>query len=68
MPPMMDRITVRVPPNLIAALDEIVERGIYTTRSEAVRDALRMLLERNGVRVREERPYRKEWFYLRKLR
>jgi len=37
----LDRMSVTVPPSLLAELDELVEVGEYDSRSEATRDALR---------------------------
>jgi len=37
----IDRMSVTLPPKLLAALDDVVEAGDYDSRSEATRDALR---------------------------
>jgi len=37
----VDRMSVTLPPRLLAELDEVVEAGEYDSRSEATRDALR---------------------------
>jgi len=39
--PESDRITTRMPPALIDAVDDAVESGRYPSRSEAVRAAVR---------------------------
>jgi CopG family nickel-responsive transcriptional regulator len=36
-----DRMSVTLPPSLLAELDEVVDAGEYDSRSEATRDALR---------------------------
>jgi CopG family nickel-responsive transcriptional regulator len=40
----VDRMSVTVPPDLLAELDAVVEAGEYDSRSEATRDALRAFL------------------------
>ena len=37
----VDRMSVTLPPSLLAELDEVVDAGEYDSRSEATRDALR---------------------------
>lgn len=37
----VDRMSVTLPPDLLAAIDDVVETGQYDSRSEATRDALR---------------------------
>ncbi|WP_273837441.1 nickel-responsive transcriptional regulator NikR [Halococcus sp. PRR34] len=37
----VDRMSVTLPPDLLAAVDDVVEAGGYESRSEATRDALR---------------------------
>lgn len=40
----IDRMSVTIPTNLLADLDEAVEEGSYASRSEAARDAFRSFL------------------------
>ncbi len=40
----VDRMSVTLPPDLLAELDAVVEAGEYDSRSEATRDALRAFL------------------------
>ncbi|MCD6510317.1 MAG: type II toxin-antitoxin system ParD family antitoxin [Thermoprotei archaeon] len=40
----MKIVTVKMPEDYILALDELVRRGIFTSRSEAIRTAVRDLL------------------------
>ena len=42
----MDRFTISLDEELAAAFDELIKQRGYTTRSEAVRDILRDLLQR----------------------
>ncbi|MEM1876896.1 MAG: ribbon-helix-helix domain-containing protein, partial [Ignisphaera sp.] len=39
-------ITVKVPESYIEAIDELVRMGIYTSRSEDIRAAIRELIKR----------------------
>jgi CopG family nickel-responsive transcriptional regulator len=43
----MDRFTISLDEELAAAFDELIKQRGYTTRSEAVRDILRDLLQRH---------------------
>ncbi len=42
----MKIVTVKMPEDYINALDELVRRGLFTSRSEAIRIAVRDLLMR----------------------
>lgn len=46
-----DRITVRLTKRYMTLLEELVERGVYNSRNEAIRDALRSLFEHHGLKV-----------------
>lgn len=48
---MMNRITLRLPEQQIVLLEQMVEAGEFPTVSEAVRDAVRQLIERRASRV-----------------
>jgi len=37
-------VTLHVPKPLLDMIDDLVRRGIYPNRSEAIRDAIRLLL------------------------
>lgn len=39
-PRSVERLTVRLPEELLDALDEVVEQGVYEYRSEAIRDGI----------------------------
>ena len=51
IPITMKRITIRLPEQQVALLEQLVEEGEFPTVSEAVRDAVRGLIERRGNRV-----------------
>ncbi len=40
----MDVVQVRIPREMIKKIDELVKRGVYPNRSEAIRDAVRRFL------------------------
>jgi antitoxin ParD1/3/4 len=48
---MMERITIRLPPQQITMLERLVEAGEFPTVSEAVRYAVRELIEKHADRV-----------------
>ena len=48
---MMDRITIRLPPQQIELLELLVESGEFPTVSEAVRYAVRDFLSQRGDRI-----------------
>ncbi|MDD1718676.1 MAG: ribbon-helix-helix domain-containing protein [Methanoregulaceae archaeon] len=48
---MMKRITLRLPEQQIELLEQMVDAGEFPTISEAVRDAVRELIEKRASRV-----------------
>lgn len=48
---MMERVTIRLPPQQVAMLGKLVDAGEFPTVSEAVRYAVRDLIERHANRV-----------------
>lgn len=46
---MTMQIAVKLPPELGAALDDLVDRGVYANRSQAVRVAVEALVRRSAV-------------------
>lgn len=50
----MKRITLRLPDQQIEMLEQMVVAGEFPTVSEAVRDAVRQLIERRGGRILKE--------------
>lgn len=51
---MMERITIRLPSQQVAMLEKFVEAGEYPTVSEAVRHAVRELIEKHSERVQKD--------------
>lgn len=49
-----ERITIRLTQRYLQLLEELVKRGVYNSRNEAVRAALRLLFEHHGLRVLRE--------------
>ena len=47
----MKRITIRLPEQQVDVLEQMVVDGEFPTVSEAVRDAVRGLIERRGSRI-----------------
>ncbi|HLD79512.1 MAG TPA: ribbon-helix-helix domain-containing protein [Candidatus Nanoarchaeia archaeon] len=48
---VMDTIQIRLSHGLVERIDDLVETGIYTNRSDAVRDAVRRLILSNLVGI-----------------
>ncbi|MBN1432798.1 MAG: type II toxin-antitoxin system ParD family antitoxin [Methanomicrobiaceae archaeon] len=48
---MMERVTIRLPPQQVAMLGKLVDAGEFPTVSEAIRYAVRDLIERHANRV-----------------
>jgi len=46
-----ERITIRLTKRYMQLLNELIERGVYNSRNEAIRDALRLLFEHHGLRA-----------------
>jgi Arc/MetJ-type ribon-helix-helix transcriptional regulator len=51
---MMQRITLRLPEQQISLLEQMVDSGEYPTVSEAVRAAVRELVEKRASRVMKD--------------
>ncbi|MCX6694566.1 MAG: type II toxin-antitoxin system ParD family antitoxin [Methanomicrobiales archaeon] len=47
----MKRITIRLPEQQIEIMEQMVDAGEFPTVSEAVRDAVRQLIEKRAGRV-----------------
>jgi len=41
----MEPITIKLPRKIIKELDDLVRMGIFSSRSEAIREGIRMLLK-----------------------
>ncbi|OYT62605.1 CopG family transcriptional regulator [Thermoplasmatales archaeon ex4484_30] len=50
----METVPAKLTPKLIAELDELVKEGWYANRSEAVRDAVRELIEKMRLETLQE--------------
>jgi len=48
---MRERISIRITKKYMRFLDRLVEAGVYNSRNEAIRDALRMLFEHYGFKL-----------------
>ena len=46
-----ERITIRLTKRYMSLLNELIERGVYNSRNEAIRDGLRLLFEHHGLKV-----------------
>ena len=51
----MQRITIRLPEQQIGLLEKMVEAGEFPTISEAIRDAVRELIEKRESRILSDR-------------
>lgn len=47
----MQRVTIRLPEQQISLLEKMVEAGEFPTVSEAIRDAVRELIEKRANRI-----------------
>lgn len=45
-----EQIAVRLPPKLLAGLDDLVKRGVYESRASAVRAGVEAIMERERRR------------------
>ena len=54
-----ERITIRLTKRYLELLNMLIEKGVYNSRNEAIRDALRILYEYHGLKVS---PARKSTF------
>jgi Arc/MetJ-type ribon-helix-helix transcriptional regulator len=50
-----ERITIRLTKRYLDLLNTLIEKGVYNSRNEAIRDALRILYEYHGLKVSPER-------------
>lgn len=46
-----ERITIRLTKRYLDLLNMLIEKGVYNSRNEAIRDALRILYEYHGLKV-----------------
>jgi Arc/MetJ-type ribon-helix-helix transcriptional regulator len=50
-----ERITIRLTKRYLELLNMLIEKGVYNSRNEAIRDALRILYDYHGLKVSPER-------------
>lgn len=50
-----ERITIRLTKRYLDLLNTLIEKGVYNSRNEAIRDALRIMYEYHGLKVSLER-------------
>jgi Arc/MetJ-type ribon-helix-helix transcriptional regulator len=50
-----ERITIRLTKRYLDLLNLLIERGVYNSRNEAIRDALRIMYEYHGMKVSPEK-------------
>lgn len=50
-----ERITIRLTRRYLDLLNTLIEKGVYNSRNEAIRDALRIMYEYHGLKVAPER-------------
>jgi len=48
---MQESLTVRLSKLYLDAMDRMVERGLYGSKSEIIREALRMFFEKYGEKI-----------------
>jgi antitoxin ParD1/3/4 len=59
--PNVEKISIALPPEMVAAVREAVEAGEYASSSEVVRDALRDWTQKRGSRHQAIDELRKVW-------
>jgi len=47
-------LTIRLSDAYLKLMDKLIERGVYGSKSEIVREALRLLFEKYGFKIWEE--------------
>ena len=52
-----ERITIRLTKRYLDLLNMLIEKGVYNSRNEAIRDALRILYEYHGLKVSPEKKH-----------
>ena len=55
---LKERLTIRLPKKYFVLLEQLVAEGIYSSKNEAIRDALRRLFEHFGIFHVEEKKNR----------
>ena len=52
-----ERITIRLTKRYLDLLNMLIEKGVYNSRNEAIRDALRILYEYHGLKVSPDKKH-----------
>ena len=52
-----ERITIRLTKRYLDLLNMLIDKGVYNSRNEAIRDALRILYEYHGLKVSPEKKH-----------
>ena len=52
-----ERITIRLTKRYLDLLNMLIEKGVYNSRNEAIRDALRIIYEYHGLKVSPEKKH-----------
>ena len=52
-----ERITIRLTKRYLDLLNMLIEKGVYNSRNEAIRDALRIMYEYHGLKVSPEKKH-----------
>jgi Arc/MetJ-type ribon-helix-helix transcriptional regulator len=50
-----ERITIRLTKRYLDLLNTLIDKGVYNSRNEAIRDALRIMYEYHGMKVSPEK-------------
>ena len=52
-----ERITIRLTKRYLDLLNLLIEKGVYNSRNEAIRDSLRIMYEYHGLKVSPEKKH-----------
>jgi len=52
-----ERITIRLTKRYLDLLNMLIEKGVYNSRNEAIRDALRIMYEYHGLKVSPDKKH-----------
>lgn len=51
MPIILERVSIRLPKRYVDRLNWLVEKGVYTNKTEAIRAGIRILFEKHGIKL-----------------
>lgn len=57
----MERVTLRIPEQQIEEVERMVETGQFPNRSEAIRSAVREMLNEQGTRQEAQQAQERPW-------